>query len=233
MKIKSLQPIAARVEEGRPQAAILTQADPVGYRGTATVDRTGLITALRAEVARLEDDLGTVRRQLAEMAELADRDPLLPVVNRRAFIRELTRAIALTRRHDMPASVVFFDIVGLKAINDRYGHAVGDRVLGAFVDSVIAAVRQSDTLGRIGGDEFGLILIDAPPPAAAVKAAALSRRFREARIVSKGRRIDTDAAYGVAALKPWMAAEEALTEADLAMYGRKFSAARAKQASVG
>jgi diguanylate cyclase (GGDEF)-like protein len=96
--------------------------------------------------------------QYETMRHLADRDPLTKLLNRRAFVRHLGEATARGRASGHPLSVVYCDLDGFKAVNDTRGHAAGDRVLRAFGDLLVSAVRHDDAVFRMGGDEFALLL---------------------------------------------------------------------------
>ncbi len=92
------------------------------------------VLRLMGEVEALRLELKTMGRRLSEAQRLADRDVLTPLLNRRAFVRELQRAIALTRRHKTPACLIYVDLDAFKDINDTYGHAAGDAVLIAVAN---------------------------------------------------------------------------------------------------
>jgi GGDEF domain-containing protein len=79
-------------------------------------------------------------------------------LNRRGFERELARAISYVGRYGNPAVLMFSDLDGFKAVNDRHGHAAGDALLQAIARELTAHVRASDVVGRLGGDEFGLVM---------------------------------------------------------------------------
>src|SRR6201996_6181713 len=128
------------------------------------------ILRLTQEVEALREELQAMGQRLAEAERLADHDVLTPLLNRRAFVREVQRAIALTRRHGTPASVIYFDLDDFKGVNDRYGHAAGDAVLIAVAERLLAHVREADVIGRIGGDEFAVLLLHADLEAAQAKA---------------------------------------------------------------
>src|SRR5262249_48979719 len=131
------------------------------------------------EVEALRKELATMGRRLAEAERLADHDVLTPLLNRRAFVREVQRAIALTRRHATPASVIYFDLDDFKGVNDRFGHAAGDAVLIAVAVRLQAQVREADAVGRIGGDEFAVLLLHADIEAARAKADALAKAISD------------------------------------------------------
>lgn len=101
------------------------------------------------------------------MRRLADRDPLTGVLNRRGFVQAAERAIAAARRRRQPLAVAVADLDGFKSINDRFGHAAGDRALQHFADHVQEAIRREDLFGRMGGEEFALLFVNATAAAAA------------------------------------------------------------------
>lgn len=131
------------------------------------------IEALAGEVLRLREDRERLRQELEDAARLADRDALCPVFNRRAFEREVTREISLAERYGTPLCLIFIDLDRFKLINDRFGHATGDRVIQHVAQSMLENVRQSDIVGRLGGDEFGIVLTHAELPDAQAKALML------------------------------------------------------------
>jgi diguanylate cyclase (GGDEF)-like protein len=114
-----------------------------------------------------EDDLDLLR-DLARMAEqelaavqLATMDELTMISNRRGFETLSLHALGLCRRLEKPASVLFFDLNLFKQINDRFGHAEGDRALVSFAQLLQKTFRESDVLGRLGGDEFAVLMTNA------------------------------------------------------------------------
>lgn len=97
------------------------------------------------------------------LQQLVTRDGLTGALNRRGIEQAATVAMANARRRGRPFTVVIGDIDRFKRINDRFGHAAGDRALVSFADNVHAAVREEDIFGRLGGDEFCLLLSDIAP----------------------------------------------------------------------
>ena len=87
------------------------------------------IMGLMGEVDNLRRELIQTRARLEDVEKTADQDGMLPLLNRRAFVRELTRYIAFTGRYNTPASLIYFDLNHLKRTNDTLGHAAGDAVL--------------------------------------------------------------------------------------------------------
>ncbi|WP_370979101.1 diguanylate cyclase domain-containing protein [Agaribacterium sp. ZY112] len=92
------------------------------------------------------------------LSESASRDALTELPNRRAILQSLTRAIAELRRDSETLTVAFLDLDGFKAVNDELGHAAGDQVLKAVAKALTARIRRTDLVGRLGGDEFLLVL---------------------------------------------------------------------------
>src|SRR5215467_4687755 len=116
------------------------------------------IVTLMHEVDRLRREVEQTRSRLEDLARAADEDMLLPILNRRAFIREVSRFIAFAERHGTPSSLLYFDLDNFKAVNDAHGHAAGDAVLRHFSELIASQIRDTDVLARIGGDEFAVIL---------------------------------------------------------------------------
>jgi len=179
------------------------------------------IMGLMGEVESLRQQLQQTRARLGEMEQVADRDQLLPVLNRRAFVRELTRHIGYTVRYGTPASLLYFDLDGFKLINDTYGHAGGDAVLAHFAAMLAGHVRDSDTVGRLGGDEFALILAHATAEQAARKARSLLDALTASPTIWEGRPLPVSFSFGAFMLRASDSPEAAIMGADEAMYAQK------------
>lgn len=108
-------------------------------------------------------DLARLVEQELVATQLASMDDLTHLSNRRGFTMLGERALETCRRHNWTASLLFFDLDQFKPINDRYGHAEGDRALQAFADLLRAGLRYTDVIGRLGGDEFVALLVAATP----------------------------------------------------------------------
>jgi diguanylate cyclase (GGDEF)-like protein len=125
-------------------------------------------------IETLRTQLRDTEMRLEDARDLADRDPLLPALNRRAFTRELTRHIDYCERYKTPACVVFFDLDNFKRVNDALGHAAGDAVLQHFAATLTANIRTSDIIGRLGGDEFAVLMPHASLETAQIKIITLA-----------------------------------------------------------
>ncbi len=179
------------------------------------------IMGLMSEVDSLRRELSQTRSRLDEAEKTADQDHMLPLLNRRAFVRELTRYIAFTGRYNTPASLIYFDLNHLKSTNDSLGHAAGDAVLTQFSNVLLAHVRESDCVGRLGGDEFGILLSHATQEQALKKADVLANAVQAQPAAWNGHSIPVSFAYGAFELKSGDNADLALARADEAMYAQK------------
>jgi diguanylate cyclase (GGDEF)-like protein len=112
---------------------------------------------------------------LAEKETAAERDPLTDLYRRDAFLDKSSAFLALSRRNEQPASLAYIDLDGFKSINDVHGHHAGDAVLQQVSGFLQSEVREHDVLGRLGGEEFGLLL----PFTSEEKAHDVLERLRE------------------------------------------------------
>ncbi|MFZ4122060.1 MAG: GGDEF domain-containing protein [Caulobacterales bacterium] len=180
-----------------------------------------LTPAVRAALEALEAENASLRARLCDAEALAERDGLTGALNRRGFMRVLHRTASFVERYKSQAGVVFLDLDGFKAINDGYGHALGDKVLLHVARLLMGNVRDSDSVGRLGGDEFGVVLARVSPEEAVQKAAALSRLISETPFVYGNTVHQLAASYGLKLLEPMEDPEAALARADEAMYADK------------
>jgi diguanylate cyclase (GGDEF)-like protein len=169
----------------------------------------------------LRTDLARALRRVEELTASAERDFLLDIFNRRGFARELHRSIDYIKRYQANGALILLDVDRLKPINDNFGHAAGDRVLQAVARTLAEQVRSSDVVGRLGGDEFGVLLWNIDEPDARAKAAALERAIDALRFTFGDAEACVGASAGVAVLDPAADADGALDSADRAMYARK------------
>lgn len=194
------------------------------------LSRRDVSDAALAAIARLSAERDSLAERLAAAEALADRDTLVPVFNRRAFMRELHRTMSEVERYKTPAAVIFIDLDGFKALNDGYGHAAGDAVLASVGRLLLDSVRESDVVGRLGGDEFGVILNRASAEEAHAKAAALNHKLNAATIQFAGVGHRVRGSFGVHAIAMSEDPEAAVARADEAMYAEKY--ARREQAQA-
>ncbi len=156
----------------------------------------------------------------ARLRTLAHTDGLTGVLNHRAWHAQAAAAFAHARRHDQPLTVVFLDLDHFKKINDRHGHDVGDRALRLFAQALREEVRESDLAGRLGGEEFAVLLRDTPLNAVHTLDQRLRNRMLPEALPSLGFGLPFSA--GATGLQPGDAQlDSLLNRADQAMYTAK------------
>jgi diguanylate cyclase (GGDEF)-like protein len=176
---------------------------------------------LRAETGRLKRELAVAQARIAELEARADVDPLVDVLNRRGFERELARLLAHVRRYGTPAALMFIDLDRFKAVNDAHGHVAGDALLKAVAARLAARVRASDVVGRLGGDEFGVLLWNIGRNSAETKARELEGVIEAVYVDHDGARLSVGASVGAVPLAADATPAKVLDAADRAMYARK------------
>jgi diguanylate cyclase (GGDEF)-like protein len=184
------------------------------------------VMTLVHEVDRLRLEVEQTRERLADMARAADQDMLLPILNRRAFVREISRFIAFAERYGTPSSLLYFDLDDFKTVNDAHGHMAGDFVLRHFSDLLASQIRDSDILARIGGDEFAVILAHVTLDQATKKGANLSQVLLDNPPVWNGHPVALRFSCGTYELHAGANADTAMASADRAMYAQKRSSAK-------
>jgi diguanylate cyclase (GGDEF)-like protein len=215
---------AVRAAAARPRAELHRRKDAAALNTAAQAAAGESVSdpaVLRAEVARLEAELLAMRDRISELELSADIDPLTDVFNRRAFERELDRAVAHSARYGGSIALIFVDLDGFKSINDRHGHAAGDAMLRGIAASLRANVRASDVVARLGGDEFAVMLWNVTESGALAKAAALETVIAALAVLWDTNTLLVGASAGVAVLARNEAPPDALARADAAMYARK------------
>ena len=182
-------------------------------------DQDGVTDAhLEADNRALSLEVARLRLRVQELERMADTDSMLSVYNRRAFMREVRRAQTVMARYDMLSSVIFFDLDGFKAVNDRYGHGIGDELLGRVAAVLGRGVRDCDMVARLGGDEFGVLLFRSPVDVARAKAGVLACRIGDIRLPHPDGAVGVSVSWGVAPCEPDDSPEAVLDRADRAMY---------------
>jgi diguanylate cyclase (GGDEF)-like protein/PAS domain S-box-containing protein len=165
----------------------------------------------------------TARKGLEEeLRRQAFHDSLTGLANRALFADRLDHALARTRRFRQPLAVLFIDIDDFKTVNDSLGHGEGDQLLIAVAERLVGAVRSGDTIARMGGDEFAVLIED---PAEADAPIAVAQRLLaalEAPFEHGAKEIFVHASVGVAAsTSSGQTADDLLRDADVSMYTAK------------
>jgi diguanylate cyclase (GGDEF)-like protein len=181
---------------------------------------TGIPDALRAENEALRNEVRVLRIQVGELERLADTDTLTPLLNRRAFLREVERQIARVTRSGESVAIMVADVDGLKAINDRDGHLAGDNALIHVGYTMKAQVRATDIVARIGGDEFALIMEDLDGTGAAAKARSLAASIATGGLESG---LGVSISIGHAIVEAGDTVDSVIARADASMYASKLA----------
>ncbi len=191
---------------------------------TRTLDRpNSLDSDLVSENEYMSAEITRLRLRVLDLERAADTDPLMPVYNRRAFMRELSRAQTVMARYDMLSSIIFFDLNDFKSINDRFGHGIGDEFLRKTGEVLLNGVRDCDMVARLGGDEFGVLLFKTDTRTAHAKASTLACRISEQKVEMPTGDINITTAWGIAPCEPADTPDQILARADRAMYISKKS----------
>ncbi len=168
------------------------------------------------------DRLRAQRLALSDAERRAQTDPLTGVLNRRSLLERLDAACLRARARGLPIALLFIDLDHFKQINDSFGHQAGDACLRAIIDPIHAELRQSDVIGRYGGEEFVVILSSADAAAASPIAQRILERVAGVRVDGYGNPIRLTCSIGIAAsdtLGVW--GEHLIAQADAAVYVAK------------
>jgi diguanylate cyclase (GGDEF)-like protein len=162
-------------------------------------------------------DVTEQHRARAELAYLAEHDPLTGVANRRRFTARLEECLADARG----AALLLVDVDNFKDINDIRGHAAGDRVMRMLARTLGARIGPQALLGRLGGDEFAIVVPACDARSALALAERLCAEVRDSEVPGEDARLRVTVSIGVAALESGHDPESALARADLALYESK------------
>jgi diguanylate cyclase (GGDEF)-like protein/PAS domain S-box-containing protein len=185
-------------------------------------ERKRLEEELKRTAAELVRSNAELQRSASHLSHLANHDPLTGLPNRKLFLERLNQSIAWASDHDQLVALLFLDLDGFKQINDSLGHDIGDLLLKAVADRLNRILRGSDTLSRLGGDEFTVVLPAIPTAQDAGRVAekillTLSQPFK-----LKHQQISVTTSIGIS-LYPQDGAEPEvlIKQADIAMYQSK------------
>jgi diguanylate cyclase (GGDEF)-like protein len=177
--------------------------------------------ALDAMTEQLSERERALNEALEKQTRLALTDSLTGLYNRRFLWDALQRQIAVSKRTGYPFSIVLFDLDHFKAVNDTYGHDVGDVVLAQIAAILLRSIRASDLAARHGGEEFAILLPDTDLHTAPERAEEIRCAIEAHEIVQASYRIRVTASFGVAQSEPGAEAGLLLKSVDAAMYAAK------------
>jgi diguanylate cyclase (GGDEF)-like protein len=179
---------------------------------------------LLEEIARLRGAVERLEARVEELDQLAHRDPLVPLANRRGMLRELETMIARHNRHETPAAMLFVDLDGLKILNDSFGHMGGDAALVNVAEKLLEGTRATDCVARLGGDEFCVLLEHADEKSALETAERLVDAIAGEDFLFEGAPMPLSVAIGVTLIEKGDTPATVLARADKAMYRVKAAA---------
>ena len=195
---------------------------PAGYRiGTLCVMDTEVRQPQLEQIGILKDLAALVMDEL-ELRLVATTDGLTGALSRRAFLAAAERDLAHVRRHGGDLSCILLDLDHFKCINDTHGHAAGDRALQEVVMLLKSGLRDADYVGRLGGEEFAVIMPGADAAAACGVGERLRRRIMNTWLPTQAGDMRLTVSIGVATLMPQDARiEDLLHASDRALYAAK------------
>lgn len=174
--------------------------------------------ALLAEIERLRAEIEKLEARVGQLDVLAHRDHLVHLPNRRSFVSSLERLISRVESNGHRAAMIFVDVDGLKAINDRFGHKAGDRALVEIAQLLVASVRSTDCVARMGGDEFGILLEHVDEAAAWQMALRVVETVVGSQFCVDDICLPLSVAVGVGTIQPGDQPETVIDRADQQMY---------------
>ena len=214
--------ILGQTEDGIPLVLVGATASALNQRQAALSAGAFDYFQLPAEVGLLVLRVGqivTLRQTMERLRSEADLDSLTGLANRRRFRAALKGELERFRRYSVPCALLQLDIDDMKAVNDRFGHPLGDVVIRHVATTLSAASRDNDTAARLGGEEFALLLANIGEEKAAAAAERLRVHLAEESIPGVG---NISVSIGVAACPAHATSERALYAAsDRALYVAK------------
>jgi len=159
-----------------------------------------------------------INRKLLEMAH---SDELSGLNNRRYFLEQAQAAIKRARRYGESLSLIMLDIDNFKGINDKYGHGCGDEVIQAISDLLKSVFRETDIIGRVGGEEFSIVMLNSKSKEAYATAEAFRSRIEQINFAHNGQRVPVTVSLGIAELENHQSLRELVGCADDALYQSK------------
>jgi diguanylate cyclase (GGDEF)-like protein len=181
-------------------------------------------SAMSADSASIvERENAKLRARIAELERLVATDTLTPLFNQRHFMEELDRWCWRAHRYGGTYGLLYLDVDRLKAVNDIQGHKVGDDVLRGVAKLLMGAVRKSDIVSRIGGDEFTVLLDTISPEQLEEKTAAMRAMLTDVPVQTAGPTMKIGVSVGSALIEGKSHAADLLDVADKAMYAHKRS----------
>jgi diguanylate cyclase (GGDEF)-like protein len=179
------------------------------------------LARLSDENALLRASIADMRARLEEMERASERDALTGLPNRPSFMRALERVVSQANRHGTPAALLYLDVDGLEAINARHGQIAGDAALIHVGKLLQDLVRTTDFAGRVGGDEFAMILDHLDQESAIETAERIGRCVAQSPLDMGGGTLPIRVSIGIATILRGDTMEDVVRRGELTMYKAK------------
>lgn len=178
---------------------------------------------LAVDVTELKETQAELEKRVEELHALATTDPLTGIANRRFFLAKATEELTRSRRYGQPLAMLMIDVDHFKNVNDTYGHDVGDELLKSLAATLTATMRATDIVARLGGEEFGALLIQTDKETAQNAAERLREALSKSCIQADAEEVCFTVSIGMAANTGGAlgSVDDLLKLADLALYHAK------------
>lgn len=223
--VKTMDTLVAH--EAIPDTALLARIGAIADhllkelpQGARPEELTILERALRY-AAEAEQRMADQRQRIAELENLSFTDPLTGLPNRRGFEAQLNQALARARRYGETGVIAFCDLDNLKEVNDSFGHCAGDSLIKCAAHTLVGAVREIDGVGRLGGDEFSVLLVNTGWKDGVRRMRTLQWALDGTGTVHRGRDIPLRVSMGYEPYGPDDTVSDLIHRADMAMYYNK------------
>jgi len=179
--------------------------------------------ALRERLGQVEQEAGKLRQEIALVQERALVDAVTDLPNRAAWDDRLRQEHARWQRFGAPLSLAVFDVDNFKSINDRFGHAAGDKALQVIATALRSRLRQTDFIARYGGEEFAVLLIGTTKAGGLKVAEEMRLAVAHAGLHTRTRPVEVTISCGISDFQGNDTAEAVFERADTALYEAKRS----------
>jgi diguanylate cyclase len=181
------------------------------------------IGQLTVRLHNMEQEAGELRSKLRLAHDQAMRDSLTGLPNRKAYEERMLQEVMRWRRFEHPLTLLVWDVDHFKSINDRYGHSSGDKVLVAVAQELATSIRETDFVGRFGGEEFVMILCGADKTAAFIVAEQIRKKIAQSGFNSLGKPVKVSISCGLTEFVNGDTPQTIFERADKALYEAKQS----------
>jgi diguanylate cyclase (GGDEF)-like protein len=181
-----------------------------------------LLTLIAEAMGIFRPMVAKIQRYTSELLRIANRDPLTGALNRKGFADHAAKELSRANRYRRPTSFLMLDADHFKLINDRHGHAGGDAALGAIANALGECLRPADILGRLGGEEFGILLPETGLQGAIAAAERIRKRVETLQVTTKAGTFHCTISIGATDVDPGaIDLKSAMDRADAALYRAK------------